>query len=351
MNTDPAYTPLHTYSGLNAYLTGRRLPPLRHSIDDYLALDDDERAAYDDQRRTHHASGIFIKTRAVRDILDELDDIFDINLGATCGNTGLVVSGPATLGKTTIAKAAMLHTMARTIGNSPHWAEADLQPCVYIEIPATSTGRSLAAKLAAFLGMTVIPRDNMESILDRVVEQLIKSRTKLIVIDEIQRLTGRDRIGREAIDTLKTLHNQLATTTFLYSGIDVINSGVFAGDVGGQLLGRMEGYDVAPHRHDTASQKANWSALINQIEGNLRLLNHQPGTLEHHAEYLHSRSRGSIGRLMRVITKSANHAIRTATTPEDEQVTLASLQRVRLDMEGQAQLDAENHRKKKASTL
>ncbi|MDH6436070.1 hypothetical protein M2158_004610 [Streptomyces sp. SAI-144] len=67
--------------------------------------------------------------------------------------------------------------------------------------------------------------------------------------------------------------------------------------------------------------------VITDIETNLDLHHHTPGTLPRHAPYLHQRTAGRIGSLTRLIRQAAITAICDGT----ERITKKSLDAIRLD--------------------
>jgi hypothetical protein len=71
-----------------------------------------------------------------------------------------------------------------------------------------------------------------------------------------------------------------------------------------------------------------WTGLISALEDSLRLHRHQPGALAVLEEYLHRRTGGMIGSLLRLIRGAAIQAVLDGT----EQITRTSLESIGVDI-------------------
>ena len=71
-----------------------------------------------------------------------------------------------------------------------------------------------------------------------------------------------------------------------------------------------------------------WTGLVSALEGSLRLHRHQPSTLTGLEEYLHRRTGGMIGSLLRLIRGAAVQAVLDGT----EKVTRAALDSIGVDI-------------------
>lgn len=72
----------------------------------------------------------------------------------------------------------------------------------------------------------------------------------------------------------------------------------------------------------------NWTGLISALEDSLRLHHHQPGSLTGLEEYLHRRTGGMIGSLLRLIRRAAIQAVLDGT----EKITRAALDSIGVDI-------------------
>ena len=71
-----------------------------------------------------------------------------------------------------------------------------------------------------------------------------------------------------------------------------------------------------------------WQALIAALEGSLRLHRHRDGTLVELAAYLHGRSSGMIGSLLRLVRAAAIQAVLDGS----EAITKATLESIPVDI-------------------
>ena len=83
----------------------------------------------------------------------------------------------------------------------------------------------------------------------------------------------------------------------MYAGLDVDETGLFAGTRGRQIAGRFTLIPARPFDHGTDGQKGTWRSLVAAMEASLRLHSHQPGTLAGLDGYLFGRTGGMIGSL------------------------------------------------------
>jgi hypothetical protein len=81
--------------------------------------------------------------------------------------------------------------------------------------------------------------------------------------------------------------------TFIYAGIDLITSDLFAGHMGRQIKARMIVHEMSPYGYGSQVQRDEWTELVLGLEGLLPLAKHREGSLEEHATYLYDRTGGS----------------------------------------------------------
>jgi hypothetical protein len=142
----------------------------------------------------------------------------------------------------------------------------------------------------------------------------------LVAVDEIHNLDLATRTGAEASDTLKYFARIPAT--FVYAGIDLARTGLLSGTRGQQIAGRFSMIRTGPFGHGEE-----WSALVAALETSLRLHEHAPGTLTGLADYLHRRTTGMIGSLLRLVRSAAIQAVLDGT----ERLTRTSLDTIGID--------------------
>lgn len=191
-------------------------------------------------------------------------------------------------------------------------------------VAAEPSGLRLAVfKVSYVAGDGVHSRQNQADITNAVCDVLARLRVDLVLVDEIHNLT---RAGADASDQLKYLAERIPAT-FIYAGINVEGSGLFAGTRGQQIAGRFGVITCQAFPYGTAAQRQQWQALIATLEQSLRLHRHQPGQLLRLDAYLHERTDGMIGSLSHLIRGAAVEAILDGT----EKITRETLDRIGLD--------------------
>ena len=130
------------------------------------------------------------------------------------------------------------------------------------------------------------------------------------------------RPGAEASDMLKYFSERIPAT-FVYAGIDVERAGLLSGTRGEQIAGRF-----GMIRTSAFPRGEYWTGLISALEDSLRLHRHHPAALTGLEEYLHRRTGGMIGSLLRIIRGAAVQAVLDGT----EQITRASLDSIGVDI-------------------
>ena len=148
----------------------------------------------------------------------------------------------------------------------------------------------------------------------------------LVLVDEIHNISLATRAGAEVSDTLKYFAERLPAT-FVFAGLDVDETGLFAGTRGRQIAGRFTLIPARPFDYGTKGQKETWRSLIAAMEASLRLHEHQPGMLTGLGEYLFGRTGGMIGSLSQLVRGAAILAIQDGT----EQITRELLDLVPVD--------------------
>ncbi|HEX3957454.1 MAG TPA: hypothetical protein VHZ03_12615 [Trebonia sp.] len=108
-----------------------------------------------------------------------------------------------------------------------------------------------------------------------------------------------------------------------YAGIDVERNGLLSGTRGEQIAGRF-----GMVRTSAFPRGQYWTGLISALEGSLRLHRHQPGALAGLEEYLHRRTGGMIGSLLRLIRGAAVQAVLDGT----EKITRSALDSIGVDI-------------------
>lgn len=229
---------------------------------------------------------------------------------------GLAVSGAAGMGKST---AALLigkrHEKAeRTrLGRTE---DVSFAPVVYAVVPPATTPRMLMQAFANWLGLPVPQRTTAQMVTEHVVGVLRTLSTSLVVLDEVHNLTTNRQAGAEAASALKQFADRL-DATFLYAGIDLPATDLFAGDMGRQIKARMIMHRMRPYGIGSKTDREAWTELVLGVEDLLPLAGHEPESLAGEASYLWDRTGGSIGALRALLSDAAIGAIIDGTEKID----------------------------------
>lgn len=194
--------------------------------------------------------------------------------------------------------------------------DVSFAPVVYAVIPPATTPRMLMQAFATWLGLPVLQKGTAQTITERVVGVLRSLGTSLVIVDEIHNLTTNRQAGAEAASTLKQFADRL-DATFLYAGIDLPTTDLFAGDMGRQIKARMIMHQMRPYGIGSATDRETWTELVLGVEDLLPLAGHEPESLGEEATYLWDRTGGSIGGLRALLSDAAIGAIIDGTEKID----------------------------------
>ena len=235
-----------------------------------------------------------------------------------------MVSGPARTGKTTAL--TQLGKTIEVIHRRRHPRSASDIPVVYITVPPAATPKMIAMEFARFFSLPLSRRGNITDIADAVCGVSLDAHVTLAAVDELHNLNTASRAGAEASDTLKYFSERIPAT-FAYAGISLDRAGLLSGTRGEQIAGRSGIVRTGPFGQDQQ-----WTALIAALEDSLRLHRHRPGTLPGLGRYLHQRTHGMIGSLLRLIRSAAISAVLDGT----EKITRKALDNADADITSQS---------------
>ena len=311
---------LTTLPGWREFVSERPSPPDLLPGNEWKALGDEDRLDYDEARLAHHARLLTVATPVMQQVITEGRRLQYLNRHADAGRCGLLLSGPARTGKTTCL--AQLGKTIETMHHRRHPNAAGHIPVIYITVPPAATPRMIAVEFARFLGLPLSSRSNVTDVLESVCGVCTDTRTTLVCVDEIHNVNLATRHGAEASDTLKYFAERLPVT-FAFAGIDVERAGLLSGPRGEQIAGRFSMTRTGPF-----GRGEQWHSLVAALEDSLRLHHHSDGTLAGLASYLHSRSGGMIGSLLRLVRSAAVQAVLDGS----EAITRATLESIPVDI-------------------
>ncbi|MFI6155160.1 AAA family ATPase [Kitasatospora sp. NPDC051170] len=282
------------------------------------------------EREAYHSELAVMLTPAMERVFTQVWRLLLVNRCQQAGaRRGLIVSGPATTGKTTTLMA--LGRSFQLSDARQHPGRTGRRPVLFISVPPAATPKILVSEFARFLGMPLSERLNQTDITNAVCDTLCELGTQLVLIDDVHLLDTRRRSGAETSDQLKYLGERIPAT-FVYSAVDIETSPLLTGVRGAQIAGRFKIFRNRPLAYGTAADQQTWHALLHGMEDLLRLRAHRPGTLVRHAAYLHTRTGGRIGSLSQLVREAALIALTEGT----EKITKKLLDEVELDATAEA---------------
>lgn len=300
------------------------------TLEEFTALDARAQAEFNDRRIDRIAGNTDILTPDLQELLREVHRA-SLRASRAVGRTSVMVSGPPTAGKTTAAKHVMVEALRRHERQYPEWKELGHSPVVYVETPSSCTPKNLMGRFLTFLGIRFSAHTTVEERTKLVTDALIRRRTSLIVIDEMQNMAFTGRGHSETQQATKNLMNAVPAVP-LYLGFNLEQKLHSDKGLGEQFAARSTLVRLNHFDTRNAEERKLWGAIVYAFEKQLGLLAQTPKSLPAaHADYLRSRTRGSLAALSRLLTTVALDLI-DAGDPTKEFITRKHMDAVRLDL-------------------
>ncbi|WP_405481257.1 TniB family NTP-binding protein [Streptomyces anulatus] len=312
-----------------------RLPPRPLLLDSetYEKLGPEERRRHNQARAAHHSALVIVRTSQMHTIHHQIRRRMMTNAHQPAGaRRGIVLDGPATLGKSTLVKTFAYdfeHALRRdhperfTLQYMVDDHLIDYTPVVYVNIPSQATPKDLSIALAEYLGQSYRSGATKTDITRLVLEKMRLVGVELVIIDDAHFMDLSLKEGKVVNDHLKYIANHTAAT-FIYTGVDLKHSGLFLEGTGAarvtQTAGRNTLLHMTPYAIKTREEKSDWVSVISAMEDALVLYKHQPGTLAGLWKYLHRRTGGNISSLAELIREAAADAMLTGTERIDRKL-------------------------------
>ncbi|MFJ8475716.1 TniB family NTP-binding protein [Kitasatospora sp. NPDC094011] len=330
-------------------------PPIKPDklpLEMYEQLSAKEKALHNRARFAHHSALVIVRNAQMDAIHHQIRRRMLTNARQPAGaRRGIVLDGPATLGKSTLVKmfaADFEHELRRDF---PERFErsyrvenhlVDYTPVVYINIPSQATPKDLSIALADYMGMAYRAGATKSAITNRVLTDLRLCGVELVIIDDAHFMNLSLKEGKVVNDHLKYIANHTAAT-FVYTGVDLMHSGLFLEGTGGtrvtQTSGRNTLLHLRPFSVETKPDKADWVSVIASMEAALVLYRHVPGTLKRAWKYLYERTNGNISSLAELIRESATEAVMTGA----EAITRKLMEGIVINENAQTAYDRSEH--------
>ncbi|MBT2501525.1 TniB family NTP-binding protein [Curtobacterium sp. ISL-83] len=283
-------------------------------------MDQITRAAYDLERIRFLSGGVLVSTADIDRARKDLALSMGINSAALGIQSGLLVTGDAGAGKSTLCLTLMRSIWAAYTEDGSRPSAEGVVPIAYVVTPPHATGKQLLEAILKFYGLRAVASETQVKMAERVVDVMTNAGTEMVVFDEIHRLKGRSANLGDSVDVLRDLMLD-APPTFVLAGIRLDENAFLAGAGGDQVEVRFSMTSLQRFGYDEAAERDEWASLIRDIESELPLRDHKRGALQKHAGELHRRTNGSFAALTRLIRLAAIEAIMSPRV-EREAVTL-----------------------------
>ncbi|MFE0448150.1 TniB family NTP-binding protein [Streptomyces fungicidicus] len=319
-------------------------------LDVYEQLSPTERNLHDQARFIHHSALVIVRTSQMRTIHHQIRRRMMTNAHQSAGaRRGIVLDGPATLGKSTLVKTFAYDFEHELRRNHPERFTKqyrvsdrliDYTPVVYVNIPSQATPKDLSIALAQYLAQPYRSGATKSDITRLVLENMRLVGVELVIIDDAHFMDLSLKEGKVVNDHLKYIANHTAAT-FIYTGVDLKHSGLFLEGSGAarvtQTAGRNTLLHMTTYAIKTKEDKTDWVSVISAMEDALVLYKHQPGTLISLWKYLHRRTGGNISSLAELVREAAVDAVLTG----EERIDRALLDNIVINEHAQSTYEAD----------
>ncbi|GGT58525.1 hypothetical protein GCM10010271_72510 [Streptomyces kurssanovii] len=253
--------------------------PVLLPLDVYRNLTDQERSRHNAARAAHHSALVIVRTSQMKSIHHQIRRRMMTNSRQPAGaRRGIVLDGPATLGKSTLVKTFAYDFEHELRRDHPDRFDKryivdglliDYTPVVYLNIPSQATPKDLSVALADYLAQPYRSGATKSDITRLVLDNMRRVGVELVIIDDAHFMDLSLKEGKVVNDHLKHIANHTAAT-FIYTGVDLKHSGLFLEGAGGaratQTAGRNTLLHMTPYNIRTTAEKADWVSVITAME-------------------------------------------------------------------------------------
>ncbi len=332
---------------LNFIYRSASIRPSVPSPEEFAAMSKRQQKSSCNLRFKHIARFEPIATTSRNEIIDKLLQRLQINrIGGRGARGGAVLTGYPYIGKTTLAidigkryDLDMRKLHKNRSGDELFIPETNARfiPVIYVCLSSedVSNMKALYATFARFLGVPKYETKTTKQLEDAIVKWTKLCQTSFIIIDEIHYIDIRSRGVVKTNNAIKTLMNRIPAT-FLFAGIDCENTGIFfdhnkdqkqqANPKLSQLNHRCLKLELRPFQRIYGNYEEGLQ-LINTIDNEIVLVNHQKGDLEKLAPYILARTNGHIGSIRDLILLGCHTALKN----KSERLIQALLDKIQLD--------------------
>lgn len=291
------------------YVACSPIEPERLTTQELAALSHEAKAEYDLARFAWLAADTVLETTDTQALSRQAWILLARNAASTAtARRGLAISGAAGMGKSTTALLLGKRHEKSERRRLGYVEDTAFAPVVYSVVPPATTPKMLMQSFALWLGLPLRRQATTPEITEQVVTVMRTLGTSLVIVDEVHNLRTNRQSGAEAASTLKQFADRL-DATFVYAGIDLPATELFAGEMGRQVKARMILHKMSPYGIGSALAREAWTELVLGIEDLLPLAAHTPESLAADASYLWDRTGGNIGALRALLVDAALGAI------------------------------------------
>lgn len=305
-----------TLAGLREALSVLPLTPPPLTFQEYEALDQDERALFDQAREDFLRLTLRVPTPEQDLGTRLLSKLIATNPRRKNSRRGLMVSAPMFYGKTELALLLARSVELDHSRRFPEYADAGEVPVVWVEVTDNATGKALLAQIIRFLAPTIsLPlRETTDALRHRAVELMHLHRTKVLIVDEAHNLGG-----SEPSSVIKAIQNESSATVVLV-GIDLASGKAFGKGEGLQVTMRCDFIELRKVDAKAEDGLALWQRWVAIFDRHLPLCGHVPGTLTRNSSVLHAAADGRLS-ILALIIERLQTRILDDPTRSDEVVT------------------------------
>ncbi|MER8186977.1 TniB family NTP-binding protein [Kitasatospora sp. NPDC094015] len=322
----------------------------------YLRMTPEEREDFNDERDDFHSALELVRTRQMRRLHAAFARRMKVNRNQAPGaRRGIVLDGPATIGKSTLVKLFAKDYELKLRKRYPKKFAAsyevdgylvDYTPVVYLNIPSQATPKDLSVLLAEYMAMVMRSGATKTEVTNGLLKNLKLAGTELVIIDDVHFLDLSAKEGKVVNDHLKYLANHVAAT-FIYTGANLNTSGLFLEGQGSTRATQTSGRNTLHHMRKfgtTKTDKIAWVEVVAALESTLALYRHKQGQLAALSPYLHERTGGSICGLSDLIRESAIEAVASG----EEAITKKMMETIQLSQMAELEYQATKPAQRKA---
>ncbi|GAB3438894.1 ATP-binding protein [Phycicoccus ginsengisoli] len=287
-----------------------RPPRVTRDVYDHMSFD--RAAEYDRARDRYHSSLAVFNTPLIEVLSAKLGSLLSINQYAQPGaRSGLVVSGPTRIGKSTAVKVLLADYERSLRSRHPDYFARrgdEYVPVGYLQMPEKASVKALLQALAVYYELDQPDRATTTLLQHVVTKAMSLSGTSILVIDDLHFLDVGKEAGQEANNMLKALANTTGAT-FVAVGVELEAGQLFTEGPGNSRKTQTSGrYSLlSPKRYEVNSRAAatSWVNLVKTFEDHLVLIDQPTNSITEHWEYLHRRTGGSICSLSQLLREAA----------------------------------------------